>query len=408
MPSLGMAYMKKENCYDDVYMMCGETRHFLQNFVHGGVVQLRNNRKRKLYDIIDVDGCSLYPSAINKIGFPKGKPKYTKEIPANFDALFLQINITKVNKKQDNPLIWSTNDNGIKIFHNNPVDNFYVTHIDLEELIKYHDIEYEIIRGLYFDEGSNTKCQKVIKHLYDTRKKYKKTNPCYSTSLKLLMNSIYGKSITKASNKKIYYVKDSTMKNLSEDFIVKNFEIIRKIEKYPNYHKITVKRSQFDHSNYAHVGSLILSMSKRIMNNVKYLGIPVHYTDTDSMFIDRCRFDDLVERYEQKFGRPLIGDDLGQFHNDLPKGYKYISKMYLIGKKCYLAQMVHENGSNGLNPKFKGVCKELLYKNPWINYGKLFRGKSVEYDLIKSGKMFITYEDDSKIKVRTEFKRVIS
>jgi hypothetical protein len=72
-------------------------------------------------------------------------------------------------------------------------------------------------------------------------------------------------------------------------------------------------------------------MSKRIMNEVTCLAEEVHeshlldntaprcrihYTDTDSMQIDAEGVQPLARLYESKYGRPLLGKQLGQFHSD--------------------------------------------------------------------------------------------
>jgi hypothetical protein len=74
------------------------------------------------------------------------------------------------------------------------------------------------------------------------------------------------------------------------------------------------------HFNLAHFGVNVLSMSKRIMNEVFCLaednGIEMFYQDTDSchmLFDDVSR---LTELFKGKYGRELIGKNLGQFHSD--------------------------------------------------------------------------------------------
>ena len=71
------------------------------------------------------------------------------------------------------------------------------------------------------------------------------------------------------------------------------------------------------------IGVQILSMSKRIMNEViclaEDLGINVYYQDTDSIHIDDDKIELLEKEFEKRFGRKLRGDQLGQFHPDFDK-----------------------------------------------------------------------------------------
>ena len=51
-----------------------------------------------------------------------------------------------------------------------------IVHIDkpgLEDLIPFHDAEFEVIDGYYSDEGRNHKINAVMQHLWDTRVQFK-------------------------------------------------------------------------------------------------------------------------------------------------------------------------------------------------------------------------------------------
>ena len=67
------------------------------------------------------------------------------------------------------------------------------------DLIEYYDIEYEIKRGYHFNKGFNTKIESFIRKLYDLRASYVKNKNPLEKTIKLLLNSIYGKSIRKAT-----------------------------------------------------------------------------------------------------------------------------------------------------------------------------------------------------------------
>ena len=66
----------------------------------------------------------------------------------------------------------------------------------------------------------------------------------------------------------------------------------------------------------------ILSMSKRIMNEVMYLagdlGIQIYYQNTELTHIPKDQSETLAHEYLLKCNRDLIRNQLVQFHNDFP------------------------------------------------------------------------------------------
>ena len=71
-----------------------------------------------------------------------------------------------------------------------------------------------------------------------------------------------------------------------------------------------------NHFNNSLLGIQILSMSKRIMNEVMCLaydvGCHIFYQDTDSMHIFKDDLPKLEEAYKNKYNRELRGSNLGQ------------------------------------------------------------------------------------------------
>ena len=88
---------------------------------------------------------------------------------------FVRIKITNVGKFRQFPLMSKYNDNGVRMFSNEMVNEIvYIDKTALEDAINFQLIDFEIIDGYYFDQGRNDKINETIRHLYDLRKKLKK------------------------------------------------------------------------------------------------------------------------------------------------------------------------------------------------------------------------------------------
>ena len=114
------------------------------------------------------------------------------------DGYFVRIHIIKLNKHLDFPLASKLNEeSGVRDFIND-MDNgiIYIDKVGLEELITYHEAEFEIIDGYYYNEGRTNTINHVMEDLYNLRNNMKK-NKNAQIVIKLLMNSMYGKTIIK-------------------------------------------------------------------------------------------------------------------------------------------------------------------------------------------------------------------
>jgi hypothetical protein len=105
---------------------------------------------------------------------------------------YIEIQITKVNKKLKFPLQPYIFDKEQSKQYINDLENkkFVVDKITLEELINYQNIEFNIIRGYYFNEGFNDKIKICIEYLFNKRLELKnKKNPA-EVLYKLLINQL--------------------------------------------------------------------------------------------------------------------------------------------------------------------------------------------------------------------------
>ena len=106
---------------------------------------------------------------------------------------------------------------------------------------------------------------------------------------------------------------------------------------------IKTVKSTLHHFNYVHCGVEIFNMSKRIMNKVFSCAgdcdVKVYYQDTFYTF----NYEDVDKnenRYQDKFGSELVGQQLGNFHIDFSMDNAnseiYAIGSLLLGKKTYI------------------------------------------------------------------------
>lgn len=236
--SLAHAYMTRE-AYDgeNIYTYKGETRDYIRRAVTGGRCMTSQNMSWKVENtpILDVDACSLYPSAMSKMKIPKGKPK--KYIPMSYkemddgkyfsdhdkniilsrinlrdddkekiNAVIIRIRIRKIGVELDFPLIYEKDDRGVLNYVNKVNVDMTVDDTTLTELIKWQKIEFDIYECIYWNQGYSNKINGVISRLYNERKKAKEENNIIQEVYKLIMNSCYGKCIEKPHLKKYVIV----------------------------------------------------------------------------------------------------------------------------------------------------------------------------------------------------------
>ena len=367
--SISKNYLIKEGCYENCYKISGIPRNFIQKCVDGGRCMTLNNERYHIDEPMGlIDARGLYPSAIDRLcedkgGFLCGIPKIITDLDydniKNYDGYFVKIKILKVGIKRGMPLLY-TNDKGIKKFTNKMIGkHIYVDKIKLEDLIKFHDIEFEIIKGYYFDEGRNNNAGKIFKKLFNERSLLQKNDNRAEIVYKLLMNSGYGFNLMKENEKEVKFVND--VEGL-RPYIEKGYTIIPIYGKYNKYKVESMGASPYKiHYNMCHIGNEILSMSKRIMNEIICLAedndIKIYYQDTDSLHILMKDIEKLETLYLEKYNKILRGEEMGNFQNDFKlKYYKDDDGKILIDEKNYVLD-------NEKEFKFKGYksykCKNL-------------------------------------------------
>jgi hypothetical protein len=431
--SLAHQYFINDGCYKGVYELGGVPQIFIQRSLVGGRTMCARNEKIVKNEIInDFDAVSLYPSAMDRMdGFLLGKPKVLQttdyDVVKKYDGFFIEILVKKVGTHRAFPLMSFRNDDSIRTFTNDMVgQKIIVDKVSLEDLIEFQKVEFDVIRGYYFDEGFNTQIKTSINFLFNERLRLKKEGNPAETIYKLIMNSGYGKSIMKpVESESRIFDNEETFKV----YLSRNYNWITSWCKFGTKTEVKSVKTLVSHFNIAQVGTMILSWSKRIMNEVMTLaednGLEIYYQDTDSMHIKDCDIPVLSEKFKEKYGRDLIGKNMGQFHSDfdLP-GCKDIvaTQSIFLGKKSYIDKLQGVDKKTGetkigYHIRMKGIpnscilyASDLLgYKTIFNFYEDLFVGKSLVVDLTNEGnKANFKMNNDYSIETLDIFKRTLT
>jgi hypothetical protein len=422
--SLTDRYMKINGAYEGVYEVKDNLRAYIAKAVYGGRVCVNEKYKKKVVEgkISDYDGVSLYPSAINRlcreIGLPKGKAQRMKNFSEwnNYTYSIMTVKINKVNKKQQMPFIAYKTDTGTEYMNEPPPEPVIIDKITLEDYINFHHIEYEILDGVYWNEGGNPKMGELIQKLFNERLKHKKNNPALANTLKLMLNSAYGKTIMKKSKSETKIINVSKSADKFNRYIYNNFYTIKKYRKINEYYYEVEKTAYDDSYNTGQVGAFILSYSKRIMNEVFNTAndceYPIYYTDTDSIHLNYEDVAPLEKKYREIYNKELNGKNLEQFHIDFDLNGAveeiYATKSIFLGKKSYIDYLESKdekgNKINGCHYRLKGITKEGLEHSAkkcggyFKLYEELARGEEKEIILNPFNK------EKNKSKVLFEFK----
>lgn len=389
--------------------------------------------------LADFDGVSLYPSSMKRLaddlgGYLKGRPKVIGPDQLNMDFLgsvdgfFVELVVTKVGKAREFPLInHRETAQSSRLYRNDLVGKtLFLDRIGLEDAIQFQGLEFDLVRGYYFDEGRNPTIGSVIQHFFMARLEKKSQGNPIQIVYKLLMNASYGRTLLKPieATADIYNTEKDYQRQISY-----NYNSIKSVQQIPGGKYLLKKWAPIDkHYNQVHIGCEVLSMSKRIMAEVmctaEDLGMRIDYTDTDSMHIAERHLPELERAYREKYGRELVGKMLGQFHTDFDvhearldsngkrmgsgAGIKcsHISAVesLFIAKKCYIDRLEGVRKDNGeivtdYHIRMKGVTTQAIwyrlhtrpagapttepetFEDPIELYRYLFDGNEVSFDL---------------------------
>jgi hypothetical protein len=232
--SVSMAIMSACGCFEGVHEYSGLLKEYIMRSVRGGRCNPHPDFENKLAQpmggISDCDAVSLYPTAIKNLRFvPTCAPvkidttfQDFKWLQVNSEAAIVTVRITaiRLRKTYAQPIIaWKNPRNEIEYIQDLPEGQpFVVTvhFIELVEYVKYHNIAFDILYGLYwpYDPHSHSlshvgrRWPSLQQKLFDARANAKallkstsdKKYDVQQGLLKLILNSMYGKTIMKPSN----------------------------------------------------------------------------------------------------------------------------------------------------------------------------------------------------------------
>jgi hypothetical protein len=442
-----------------LYDLANKPREFISRCILGGRCMLSDNIKSKSTElIVDFDAVSLYPSAMARLYTLEGMPMPVPSEMLSSDYLlshlfdegqvkptadkfisgfFVEIELTKIGVNRHFPLIVK-NESGCNYV--NELTKMYVDHITLQDLISFQKCEMNILRGYYYHEGRDYTIQNEIQTLFSLRAKYKAEGNTLQEIYKLILNSIYGKTILKPIDTTIKFMKDTD----ANKYIPRHYNQIEEVESLfkSTFTKIKETKAINKHYNFVSLGVNILSMSKRIMNEIFTIAeennMKIYYQDTDSIHIHKRDIARLKIMYQVKYNRELIGKNLGQFHSDFPELDKdvetYALKSIFCGKKMYIDCLTNMNQRQaylcrlkGITPEVIGITANLMYPENkviykdglffaekkmvpasiWRLYEDLFAGKEIEFDLCCGSAPCFDMKSNFSITTKSEFKRRI-
>ena len=413
--------------YEGVFEVTGSLLQFIKGSIQGGRVNSWNGRSVDVRGKIQaLDGKSLYPSAIRRIcregGFPRGKAYTMALFDPNAYWYVVRIKILSVGKHQQIPFLNYTE--GKKRVYTNNMEGIVVTvdKITLEDWIEFHRISFKFIDGVCWNSGGINTMGTFVEKLYEERVNAGKDNRALNEVYKLALNSLFGKTIMKETETKTVIVKNSK----AEEYILENFESLVDEETQANQTIFTVLSEKIGHSNASHVGGMILSMARRIMNEVMDLAndnnILIIYQDTDSMHVvdsletrnDR-NVDKLSELYLSKYGKILVGDSLEQFNCDFKFADHteiYSRRSIVLGKKAYLDIVCGTNNSSGeveetLHYRMKGINWAAMdeYEDKVDLYERMLNGEKIRFNLCFGDGVSFSFQE--YVKTKNEFIKTV-
>jgi hypothetical protein len=194
-------------------------------------------------------------------------------------------------------------------FRNGYIEDF-LNSVDIQEIVRTGGTIIRIYEGFYYEKNlPKSPFRSYIENLFELRKKYKAEGDEVGQDLiKLLLNSLYGKTVQKDIGHSMHVWSTKKLKANYDDLIMSRTEIrdgvwIVQRKKEVDNVDVTKEESENDIIKKGkkektcsevphHLGSFILAHARRLMNNfilaIDGFKTPcVAYSDTDSIYISK-------------------------------------------------------------------------------------------------------------------------
>jgi hypothetical protein len=180
------------------------------------------------------------------------------------------------------------------------------------------------MEGYYFMEGFNDTIKSVAFILYNERERQKENNNDASKTYKVLLNSLWGKSIQNKNPTYTVQIEKSRFQSFSDynhNFLVSS----KKNKTNPELFDCRLIKPLLINYIRPQFGINVLSYSKTLMMDIIYTAIDndinIYYSNTDSLCLSLSDTDKLNKLYKNQ----LLGNNLGQFSSELSApSYKFI------------------------------------------------------------------------------------
>ena len=193
-----------------------------------------------------------------------------------------------------------------------------LTSVDFVEIVKCGDVIFEVFEGFFCQNLEYMPYTEFVTDMCEKRDLIKSQgNDLLQKLAKKIGLSVHCGNIRKDINEDYKCVTESSMRKIFDDrvkewFPLKNGNLIVKLENDEGVDDFDKAKSV--KTMPSHFGSCILSQSKRLMNDVStqvggFYKNSIYYTDTDSLYMDKKYWSDLVDN-------GFVGKSLGLSKND--------------------------------------------------------------------------------------------
>ena len=233
-----------------------------------------------------------------------------------------------------------------------------LTSVDIVEIVKYGGEILEVYEGFFCYNLEFNPYTEFVTDMFQKRDMFKSQGKDLLQNLaKKIGLSVYGGNIRKDINEEYKCVTEHWMRvnfddRVKEWFPLKNGNFIVKLEEdggIDNYNK-----AKSINTMPSHFGSYILSHSKRLMNNVinqidGFYNNNIYYTDTDSLYIHKKYWSNLIDN-------GFVGKSLGLGKNDY--GDSGIFYAWFLAPKKKYCLVIDDFGVISAKRTFKGYSEE--------------------------------------------------